>query len=78
MSELSGGCLELKEATLYTAFKRLENAGFIRSYWGDEGSGARRRYYTLTEAGRERLAEERNTWNETRQILNILIGGNDE
>ena len=78
VSELSDGCLELKEATLYTAFKRLENAGFIRSYWGDEGSGARRRYYTLTEAGRERLAEERETWNETRHILNILIGGNDE
>ena len=41
----SGGLLELKEATLYTAFKRLEQQGAITSYWGDETSGARRKYY---------------------------------
>lgn len=42
---------ELKEATLYTAFRRLEEAGYISSYWGDEESGARRRYYRITEQG---------------------------
>lgn len=31
---------ELKEATLYSAFKRLEQAGCIRTYWGDETTGA--------------------------------------
>ena len=34
ISTLSGGRFELKEATLYTAFKRLEDQGFIASYWG--------------------------------------------
>ncbi len=29
---------ELKEATLYTAFRRLESAGYICSYWGDENT----------------------------------------
>ena len=33
---LTGGRFELKEATLYTAFRRLEDAGCIVSYWGDE------------------------------------------
>lgn len=42
--ELSGGRYELKEATLYTAFKRLEETGQIMSYWGSEATGARRRY----------------------------------
>lgn len=32
---------ELKEATLYTAFRRLEENGYISSYWGDESTGAR-------------------------------------
>ena len=41
--ELSGGRYELKEATLYTAFKRLEETGQIMSYWGSEATGARRR-----------------------------------
>ena len=36
VSLISQGGLEMKEATLYTAFRRLETAGLIRSYWGDE------------------------------------------
>lgn len=35
ISQVSGGRYELKEATLYTAFKRLEDAGYITSYWGN-------------------------------------------
>lgn len=53
ISTLSSGRFELKEATLYTAFKRLEESGCIASYWGDSGAGARRRYYTITPQGRE-------------------------
>ena len=63
----------LKEATLYTAFKRLEQGGLIRSYWGDEGSGARRRYYAITEEGRAQLEERRQEWEHTRNLLNALI-----
>ena len=40
ISSLSSGRFELKEATLYTAFKRLEDLGYIASYWGDSGAGA--------------------------------------
>ncbi len=63
----------LKEATLYTAFKRLEQAGLITSYWGEEGPGARRRYYAITEAGRAKYAESRREWEQTREILDRLI-----
>lgn len=37
--QLSGNRYELKEATLYTAFRRLEKDGDIVSYWGDETQG---------------------------------------
>ena len=73
VNNISGGRLELKEATLYTAFRRLEGAGCIRSYWGDEMVGARRRYYSLTEEGRKRLADEVQAWHETREVLNRLL-----
>ena len=73
VNNISGGRLELKEATLYTAFRRLEGAGCIRSYWGDEMVGARRRYYSLTEEGRKRLADEVQAWHETRKVLNRLL-----
>ena len=75
VAEQSGGGLELKEATLYTAFRRLEAAGCIRSDWGDEQSGARRRYYSLTDVGLEKLLKDCETWRETRQVLDQLLGG---
>ena len=74
----SGGRLELKEATLYTAFRRMESAGYIRSFWGDEAVGARRRYYSLTESGRAKLKEEQAAWQETRNVLNELLEGENE
>lgn len=73
VANISGGRLELKEATLYTAFRRLEGSGYIRSYWGDETIGARRRYYSITEEGRKKLSEEVEAWRETRAVLNRLM-----
>ena len=64
---------ELKEATLYTAFKRLEEMGCIQSYWGDENIGARRRYYTITPFGKqtyERLLAE---WKSAKSLIDKLI-----
>lgn len=75
VSRISEGGLEMKEATLYTAFRRLETAGMITSYWGDEMSGARRRYYTITELGREKLRQDRENWQQTKLALDKLIGG---
>ena len=73
ISTLSGGRFELKEVTLYTAFKRLEDAGCIASYWGDSGAGARRRYYTITPAGREDCFRLLSEWRETKEIMDQLL-----
>ena len=66
---------ELKEATLYTAFRRLEEAGCITSYWGDEDSGARRRYYAITDKGRATYREALAEWKRATALINNLIGG---
>ena len=73
LCELTDGRYELKEATLYTAFKRLEEAGYIHSYWGDEATGARRRYYAITPNGRvayERMMQE---WRDASTLIEKLI-----
>ena len=72
ISTLSNNRFELKEATLYTAFKRLEELGYIASYWGDSGAGARRRYYTITSAGREACHRLLGEWQETKEIMGII------
>ena len=69
----TNGRYELKEATLYTAFKRLEELGYIASYWGDSGAGARRRYYTITSAGREACHRLLGEWQETKEIMDKLL-----
>ncbi len=73
ISTLSSGRFELKEATLYTAFKRLEEQNCITSYWGDSGAGARRRYYTITPAGREACHRLLLEWAETKEIMDQLL-----
>ena len=74
VQEISRGELQLKEATLYTTFRRLENAGMIESYWGDEQAGARRRYYHLTEAGRRLYEENQQDWRRYRAVITELFG----
>ena len=71
----TGGEYELKEATLYTAFRRLEQLGCIQSYWGDEQTGARRRYYTITPYGREMYSSMLSEWEQAKQIIDKLIRG---
>lgn len=64
---------ELKEATLYTAFKRLEESGCICSYWGDEDSGARRRYYSITKHGSEVYRQYLDEWREASVLIERLV-----
>lgn len=70
------GLFTIKDATVYTAFKRMEKEQLITSYWGDEEEGARRKYYQITEKGREVYAQKVAEWDEIKVVLSNLIGGN--
>jgi DNA-binding PadR family transcriptional regulator len=72
--ERTGGAYELKETTLYSSYKRLLAEGCVTSYWGDETQGGRRRYYRITEKGREVLRQNLLDWQFTRKILEALHG----
>lgn len=69
----TAGQYEMKEATLYTAFRRLEQTGLIHSYWGSGDVGARRRYYSITDAGRDAYTAYRQEWEYSKSILDKLI-----
>jgi len=73
IQQRTGGKYELKEATLYTAFRRLEEAGCISSYWGDELTGARRRYYSVTDTGRETYEGLISEWATAKAMIDKLI-----
>ena len=67
--ELSGGEIEWTDGMLYPVLHRLERAGLVESRWEKAESGRRRKYYRLTEEGREQLAEERRQWRTVDQAL---------
>lgn len=71
---------ELKEATLYSAFRRLEDQGLINSYWGDQETGARRRYYRITGEGKKTYYRNLEDWLEAKTLIDCLIleGGSYE
>ncbi|NLN16749.1 MAG: helix-turn-helix transcriptional regulator [Firmicutes bacterium] len=73
--ELSGNRYQLKEATLYTAFRRLEGENLISSYWGDETQGGRRKYYRITDEGKEYYRQRVKEWELAKDILDKLIKG---
>lgn len=73
IADKTDGRYELKEATLYSAFRRLELAECIKSYWGDENTGARRRYYSITEDGRKALEQNKKEWYEAKELIDRLL-----
>jgi PadR family transcriptional regulator PadR len=71
--EHSDKLYELKEATMYSSLKRLENDDHITSYWGDESQGGRRKYYRITENGRKQYEQNKQNWEHAKRILDELL-----
>ncbi len=74
VQDITNGDIRLKEATLYQTFRRLEQAGMIESYWGDEDAGARRRYYHLTDDGRRLYEENKQDYSRLSGVIETLLG----
>lgn len=71
--ELSSHEYELKEATMYSSLKRLEQDGHIISYWGDETKGGRRKYYRITTSGQRLYQGNTENWHYAKSLLEKLL-----
>lgn len=74
--EKTNNKMDIKDATIYLAFKRMEKEGYITSYWSDDLNSARRKYYKITKEGKKHLSEKKKEWLNNREILNTLLGDN--
>ena len=69
---------ELKDGTLYISLKRMESKGLIESYWqSSTGAGNRRKYYKITDLGRETLDIKVQEWNFMKNIMDKFLDGRD-
>jgi PadR family transcriptional regulator, regulatory protein PadR len=66
---------QIKEASLYAVFQRLEKKEIIESYFGDVSHGGKRRYYRITSLGKAYLKEKMIEWQETKEIIDIFMEG---
>ena len=64
---------QIKQPTLYSYLKRLEEDDLIVSYWGETSNGGRRRYYALTKTGRANCEQFISEWQYQRAVLSELV-----
>lgn len=71
----SHGQYSMKQPTLYSALKRLESQGYIKAYWKTDNVtlGGRRKYFTLTESGKEITERNQAEWEYSRTVIDNLI-----
>jgi PadR family transcriptional regulator, regulatory protein PadR len=65
--------LQVEHGSLYPALHRLEDRGWIASFWGTSENNRRARYYRLTPAGRTQLAAQTDRWDEIVRAVNRIL-----
>ena len=75
IKERTSNRYEIKQPTLYSYLKRLEEDDLIVSYWGEASNGGRRRYYALTNVGRANCEQFISEWQYQRTVLSELVDG---
>jgi transcriptional regulator len=65
--------LQVEHGSLYPALHRLEDRGWISSFWGTSENNRRARYYRLTPKGREQLAEQTSRWDRIVRAVNQVL-----
>ena len=74
----SDDVLQVEHGSLYPALHRLEDRGWIASFWGTSENNRRARYYRLTPAGRKQLVAQTSRWDDlVRAIDRVLRPASD-
>ena len=69
----SDDVLQVEHGSLYPALHRLEDRGWIASFWGTSENNRRARYYRLTPAGRKQLAEQTSRWDDMVRAIDRVL-----
>ena len=73
IEETSKNRLTLNYGTLYPALLKLEQEGAIKAEWRQSDNNRRAKFYSLTTAGRKRLARETREWHQTADLIAAFL-----
>ena len=62
IEQITQGAFVVKPGSLFPALHRMEEAGWLSSFWGESENNRRAKYYRLTRAGRGQLEIEKEQW----------------
>jgi PadR family transcriptional regulator, regulatory protein PadR len=69
----SGNFLQIEHGSLYPALHRLEDRGWIASFWGTSENNRKAKYYRLTPAGRKQLMAQTTRWEQLVQAIGRIL-----
>ncbi len=78
LEELTSAHIMVVEGTLYPLLTRLKNAGLLDYKWVESSSGPPRKYYVLTELGKQSLEAMQSTWVDLFTSVQTVIRRTDE
>jgi PadR family transcriptional regulator PadR len=70
----SENVLEVEQGSLYPALHRLEDRGWVTSYWGTSENNRKAKYYKLTAAGKRQLTAETDRWRQVVAAIGRVLG----
>ena len=73
IEQRSEDVLQVEHGSLYPALHRLEDRGWIASFWGTSENNRRARYYRLTKKGRKQLDMQTSRWDELVRAVNRIL-----
>jgi PadR family transcriptional regulator len=62
IAQVTGGAFNVKAGSLFPALHRMEQAGWLTSFWGESETNRRAKFYALTKAGKKHLRTESQRW----------------
>jgi PadR family transcriptional regulator, regulatory protein PadR len=66
--------LEVEQGSLYPALHRLEDRGWVSSYWGASENNRKAKFYRLTTAGKKQLGRETSRWRQMTRAIGLVMG----
>lgn len=69
----SDDVLQVEQGSLYPALHRLEDRGWVASYWGTSENNRKAKYYKLTAAGKKQLVVETDRWRQMVKAIGRIL-----
>jgi DNA-binding PadR family transcriptional regulator len=64
----------VEQGSLYPALHRLEDRGWVSSYWGTSENNRKAKFYRLTAAGKRQLTSEMSRWRRMARAIALVMG----